>query len=126
MAYDVARINSLITSPEIFLKSKLILVEYQDAIEKMMMDTVEQDVRELDNRVDRSQITDIEEFASEETARRMGKYGKIFFDDEMERLLDGFNDERFDLLEFKLRCEILTGLADSLANYDSDKLKSRL
>ena len=126
MSYDIDRLNKLITTPELYLKSREILNEYQDVIDKLMMETVVKDTKELANKLNPETMGDIDVLACEETARRMAKYGKMFFTEEIERLMDSYNECIYENIEYKMRCEILSGLTDSLVNFDPKKLQDNL
>lgn len=117
MSYSLDRLNALITSEELFIKSKEIMAEYQNAVDKLMADTVLDDVKELADKVNPENIEDLEHLAGEETVRRMAKYGQEFFNFEIERLMDAYNEGSYDEIEYKIRCELLTGFNDSLQNF---------
>lgn len=117
MSYSLDRLNAMLTTPELQIQARLIMVEYQDAIDKMMASTVQDDVREMMERVRPDTLEEAKGLADGETARRMAKYGEEFFNTEMERLLDSYNEEVYDTTEFNIRCEILSGLKDSLINF---------
>jgi hypothetical protein len=118
MDYNLDKLNSMISSDEVYEHARNIMKEYQDAIEKIMADTVQADVQELAQTVDKASITDMQEFANEATKKRMAKHGSVFFETEIERVMDAFNDNTYDSLEFNLRCEILAGLKDSLIKFE--------
>lgn len=118
MSYNLDRLNAMITSSELLIKSKEIMSEYQDAINKLMNDNVVEDVKALADKINPENLEEVQQLASEETVRRMSKYGMIFFDQEIERLMDAFNDGVYTDLEYNMRCEILSGLKDSLVNFD--------
>ena len=118
MEENLDKLNGMLTTPELQDQARAVMKEYQNAIDAMMVATVQEDIRELTQRVDPQSVSDLAAFAGEETARRMSKYGSIFFEEEMERILDSYNDEKYELIEFKIRCEILTGLKDSLINFE--------
>jgi predicted lipid-binding transport protein (Tim44 family) len=126
MTYSLDRLNSMITSEELFIESKKIMTEYQEAIDKLMSETIRDDVKELAQKINPETMADIEKLAGEETARRMAKYGAIFFEEEIERLMDAYNDGEYDTIEFKMRCEILAGLKDSLTDYDPKNIEDNL
>lgn len=118
------RLNSHLLTQELFDMAKEIMRGYQEDIDKLMTDTCEADVAEAVNKNSAETImANVEEFASRSTAERMAKYGQQFFVEEMERVLDAYNDAVYDEVEFNIRCEILTGLRDSMINFKQEKLK---
>lgn len=118
MAYSLDKLNAILTTPELQIQARLIMVEYQDAIDKMMGETLLEDVKGMMDKIRPNDFEEIEALAGEETAKRMAKYGEEFFKIEMERLLDSYNEEVYDASEFNIRCEILSALKDSLINFE--------
>lgn len=126
MSYSLDRLNALITSQQLFIKSKEIMAEYQAAIDNLMSDTIVDDVEEMSSRINPENIEElggVEHLAVEETVRRMSKYGQEFFNSEIERLMDAYNDGLYDKIEYNLRCEILTGINDSLQNFNTSNIE---
>ena len=117
MSYSLDKLNAMLVTPALQIQARLIMVEYQDAIDKMMADTVHEDVRAMMERTRPASLEQAKELANGETSKRMAKYGEEFFSTEVERLLDSYNEELYDKVEFNIRCEILSGLKDSLINF---------
>lgn len=122
MTYDFSRLDALITSEDIQDHAKEIMSEYQDAIEYLMGSNLKEDIQDLSKDIDPASIKDLTEFANTLTEQRMRKYGSEFFTEELERVMDAFNNNEYDPLEFKLRCEVLTCVITSLQNFKFEDL----
>ena len=118
-------LNSLLSSPELESMAMRIMLEYHDSIDDMLKKNQEADVKEMiyasDDKL--KMFNNIEQVSNEATAFRMNKYGAIFFDEEIERLLDNYNSGVLDKSEFNIRCAVLSALTETLVEFgkeDSD------
>ena len=91
MEYNLDKLNAMITSDDLFTLAIGVMKEYQSSIDMLMSDNIESDVNELKSRMNPSDVDDLEQFATDETTKRISKYKKIFFDKKMERLLDEYS-----------------------------------
>ena len=94
-----------------------VMMEYYDAIDALM---IKNQSAILSNLTPKDGLNkEILKLAEKETATHMKKYGLIFFDSEIERLLDGFNNKEYEVDEFNIRCTVLTGIKNSLIDFHS-------
>ena len=115
MKYSLDKLNSYLASYEGREDAHQILYDYRNSIEEMMLSSLIADTKILLSGLtseDVEEDANIIRIAQVETAKRMCRYTEIFFTEELERLMDLFNDKNIDVLEFNIRCEILTVLKD--------------
>ena len=119
-------LNNLLYTPEIREHAFKILTEYQDAIQVIMTDTLQDDVKKFIGNLSHDEILEVSKdphsFSVKSTALRMAQYGQEFFDSEIERLLDTYNSEIYTTEEFTLRCSILDALKESLVEYGNTNI----
>jgi hypothetical protein len=116
MDYDFKRLEALIVTETDHLLSECVRDEYHEAIDRLMSQNTNDDLAEMG--VDSPPEADnIESYAMKLTEKRMHKYGVEFFNDELERLMDKYNDDEMDKNEYLIRCEVLSSVTISLKNF---------
>ena len=101
-----------------------ILSEYFATIDEMLVSTTMSDVEELGVAGELETLDDPDDLfimAQDITKLRMIKYSKIFFDEEMDRLLLKFSDDNLARPEFLFRCNALSCIVKSLTDYGTGK-----
>lgn len=119
-------LNNLLNTTETRTIAINILKEYQDAIQVILTDTLQNDVNKFIGELtydERAEVLkDAHAFSVKSTAIRMAQYGQQFFDSEITILLDDYNNGIYTNDEFKLRCSILDALKESLVEYGSSDI----
>lgn len=119
MSDNIDKLESFLNeNPEFKSTAWEIIASYTDAIDRLMESTCREDVRDIVSIGNREEIfRDIEASANEITKKRMEKYASIFYAEELERIMDKFNNKEYDRNEFFIRCEILTHMKNSMQDF---------
>jgi len=116
MTYDYKRLDSLIKTEQDKILAECARDQYHEAIDGLMGKNTEEDMAEF--QIDKPRTKEeIEKFAQKATEKRLNKYGALFFDEELERLMDKFNSNEIEKKEFLIRCEVLKGVTEALKDF---------
>ena len=116
MEYPLDRLNSYISTEKERDDALQIMHDYRDVIDDMMDQNLIADTKVMLAELTSKDIetdANINRIATVESYKRMVQYSEIFFTEEMERVMDLFNDNTIELLEFNIRCGILSILRDT-------------
>jgi len=116
MPYDFNRLDELIKTEEDQIIAECARDQYHDALDALMSKNIDADIEELDIQKPKDE-NDIERCAIRATEKRMHKYGKQFFNDELERIMDKYNAKEVDKREYLIRCEVLASVTESLKDF---------
>ena len=116
MEYDFTRLEELIVTETDHLLSECVRDEYHEALDRLMSQNTNDDLADM-GIDDPPESDDIEAYALKITEKRMHKYGVVFFDDELERLMDKYNSDKMDIQEYLIRCEVLSSVTIALKNF---------
>lgn len=114
-------VNELISgNHDLYRMATAVMGEYEDAIEERMQATAGVSIQQLDpDKMSRMTMEETVELAEILTIKRLKDQVDIFYKEEIERLMDAFNDGLYTSEEYNIRCGIITQYNYTM-NYDEE------